>query len=120
MNLKQTKMKKMRKNRIKALLVLFIFNFIFVFFLIIVSFLLSKITGFEDTNFVPGSSTVGHPLITSYREGLKLWRDFLYQFIVFFITGYIFGYFILIKNIEENFDQKDEKMGLGRGKNINE
>ena len=98
-----------KKNRIKAInkfiLIVFCVSLIFG----ILRFFTSKFTGFEIDNLVPGSSTVGHPLVTSYTDGLKYWISFLFDVIIAFILLFLLLYSTFVSGIEKRLDQKDEE-----------
>jgi lipopolysaccharide export LptBFGC system permease protein LptF len=103
-------MKKRTKNRKKA-----IFKFILILlcvgiFFAIIDFFLSKITGFETQNIVPGSSTVGHPLITSYKEGLNYIPSILIKTIIACLLAFIFFFSTFVNFEEKRLDQKDKKI----------
>lgn len=97
-----------KKNRIKAInrFIIIVFCVSLIFGLL--HFFTSKFTGFENNNLVPGSSTVGHPLVTSYSEGLKYWKSFLFDGIIAFILFFLFFYSKFVNAIEKRLDQKDE------------
>lgn len=77
---------------------------------VILIFLISKFIGFEDRVFTPGSSTVNHPLVTSYKEGLKYWPDFLFYFFAFFIMGLLLFSKSRYKDIMRKYKQKELDM----------
>lgn len=89
--------------------------------LIIIIFLCSKFTGFEGHTPLPGSSTVGHPLITSYLEGLKYWLNYLILFlIVFFVSLLLFGKLQYKDVLKKNMEKDNEKEKLDKVENTNE
>jgi len=106
--LKITMIKKM-KNKIKAIGYILFINFLFSLIAVILAFLLGKLFGFEGNRLTPGSSTVGHPLVTSYKDGLLLyWQRFLFFFIcIFFLSLLLATSFY--KDLKEKLDRKDEE-----------
>ena len=69
---------KKMKNKVKALLTILMISLFGALISVFIIFIFSKFTGFEDHQLTPGGSTVGHPLITSYKIGILLfWKKFL-------------------------------------------
>ena len=100
---------KKMKNKVKALLTILMISLFGALISVLIIFIFSKFTGFEDHQLTPGGSTVGHPLITSYKIGILLfWKKFLYLF----IGSSVFFFLIstsLYNDIIEKFERKDEK-----------
>lgn len=97
-------------NKIKAFRYIQILNLIFSLFDVIIIFLLGKFFGFESSAFTPGSSTVRHPLITSYIEGFLLnWNKYIIIFLVILLFTNLLT-LSFYKPLKEYFDEKDEKM----------
>jgi hypothetical protein len=111
---------KKMKNKIKAILVMLMISILGALISVLIIFIFSKFTGFEDHQLTPGGSTVGHPLITSYKIGILLfWRKFLYLF----IGSSVFFFLIstsLYNDIIEKFERKDEKKKSKENNSLNE
>ncbi|HNX20994.1 MAG TPA: hypothetical protein PKG88_01390 [Bacteroidales bacterium] len=95
------------KNKFKILLLTIAPFFSLSLVFVILFFLISKFIGFEDHLFTPGSSTVNHSLVTSYKEGLKYWPDFLFYFFAFFIMGLLLFSKSRYKDIIKKYKEKD-------------
>ena len=110
MNIIKTKMKLNKK--FKAIILTIAPFFSLSLIVVILIFLISKFIGFESNQLTPGSSTLSHPLITSYKDGLLLyWRKFLFFFISFFIFTFLLA-ISFIKPLKEYFDEKEKKKSI--------
>ena len=111
---------KKMKNKIKAILVMLMISFLGSLIVVIIIFIFSKFTGFEDHQLTPGGSTVGHPLITSYKLGILLyWKKFIYIFTAFSIITFL-ALTSLYNDIIEKFERKDEKKKSKENNSLNE
>ena len=97
------------KNKVKAILFMLMISLLGSLIVVIIIFIFSKFTGFEDHQLTPGGSTVGHPLITSYKIGILLyWKKFIYIFTAFSIITFL-ALTDLYNDIIEKFERKDEE-----------
>lgn len=100
---------KKMKNKVKAILFMLMISLLDSLIVVIIIFIFSKFTGFEDHQLTPGGSTVGHPLITSYKIGILLyWKKFIYIYTAFSIITFL-ALTDLYNDIIEKFERKDEE-----------
>ena len=111
---------KKMKNKIKAIGYILFINFLLSLIAVILAFLLGKLFGFESNRLTPGSSTVGHPLVTSYKDGLLFyWQRFLFFFICIFFFSLLLAT-SFYKDLKEKLDRKDEKKKSKENDSLNE
>lgn len=97
------------KNKVKAILYMLMISLLGSLIAVLIIFIFSKFAGFEDHRLTPGGSTVGHPLITSYKLGILLyWKKFIFLFTAFSIISFLV-LTDLYKDIKEKLDRKDEE-----------
>jgi hypothetical protein len=111
---------KKMKNKVKAILFMLMISLLGSLIAVLIIFIFSKFAGFEDHRFTPGGSTVGHPLITSYKLGILLyWKKFIFLFTAFFVTTF-FVLTDLYNDIIEKFERKDEEKKSKENDSLNE